>query len=1054
MRLVDAAQAASGVDLFLAAGHPILLRPLLWDDSGTESGLQLLLHVKEGDALVWQSVFPSQSKAPLQISASGGVSFDRISQIVMPWAPPSADGTAKVVAAARTDLHSMERLRALADQSDAKAVALKVADELRRADLSSPFVKERCKRYVGLVDKWRTTSNELQLRRRERDMHEIQVTEHATGLCERYQKAKRMRLLGAHRYLADLNQLLEKEIGSFQNERREVANELDVLEAQLQQLQSGANGGGKALKSEAAPAAASHSETETTEPNPDRGNSADATGNGDVGDGVNDSHGDASIIVEVTPAPTESVPAAAASAPAAATPAVAAPAASAPAAAAPAASAPAAAAPAAAAPAAAAPAVAAPAAAAPAAASYAKAQPAGDDPSGSNEAEIQLQLTEMHEHLELIQAILAELDEEKTVERSMWKEYMDKFPFDFNIAGASAGKALDFISSERTHNQSQTKSTETHLSSVEDRLGRHGYQVTDGSDELLIGGRRASMAIGRRDGAGARRRGSVAPPEPIAHDVASESAQEAQNAERLRKRMRSLGYHSLSTDLVSRSGIDLITGGDEKSLRRPSLNCHEDGAHSDRDAHAIVNNTQSNMRGRIQPLKARAKPAGAADEANIDARSSWKAAYESRRGERYAGLYSRLQHEKMLLAQERRILLDWSAMHTVQMQLEAPVAELAESERKELSILQQFIAEPLTAKDWESIEAHFVAQYRATGSHGARRYASGQKIIVCAVNGDGEATWGDAEVIQADEQSWSCRHSVRGASGEEMSVNLTPFNHAPQIMTTEAFSNISPQILGWMQGEHATLTDALSGALLDVTKHCVYMNLSQPPGGTLSNIADVRELGKWIYEKHRMRTQTTDTAVPQACALITAPPAAGKTCLTLQLAMHMISTSLSVGHGKAPLIPILIKIQDLQHELLRQDANVQATFQSKWNWIDAYLSLQHGEDSEPYLCLRQALMARRVVLILDGIDEGGRLVPNHIVNVLVSQGFPIIATSRPFGALSEQLGNVGFQELRLMALSDSQQKDLIAKRVSGPERSEQLVRCAILACHSFIYFSL
>jgi hypothetical protein len=47
-------------------------------------------------------------------------------------------------------------------------------------------------------------------------------------------------------------------------------------------------------------------------------------------------------------------------------------------------------------------------------------------------------------------------------------------------------------------------------------------------------------------------------------------------------------------------------------------------------------------------------------------------------------------------------------------------------------------------------------------------------------------------------------------------------------------------------------------------------------------------------------------------------------------------------------------------------------FASAWNYIDAYLRLEH-EASRPalYRMLRQALMARRALLLLDGLDEAG-----------------------------------------------------------------------------------
>ena len=49
-----------------------------------------------------------------------------------------------------------------------------------------------------------------------------------------------------------------------------------------------------------------------------------------------------------------------------------------------------------------------------------------------------------------------------------------------------------------------------------------------------------------------------------------------------------------------------------------------------------------------------------------------------------------------------------------------------------------------------------------------------------------------------------------------------------------------------------------------------------------------------------------------------------------------------------------------------------APFAASWNFFDAFLKLEHGADSPLYRMLRQAMMARRALLLLDGLDEGGQ----------------------------------------------------------------------------------
>ena len=85
-----------------------------------------------------------------------------------------------------------------------------------------------------------------------------------------------------------------------------------------------------------------------------------------------------------------------------------------------------------------------------------------------------------------------------------------------------------------------------------------------------------------------------------------------------------------------------------------------------------------------------------------------------------------------------------------------------------------------------------------------------------------------------------------------------------------------------------------------------------------------------------------------------------------QTVMH----SLPVGDSDTTtLVPILIKVQQLQRRLL--SAEHRSTFARAWNWVDAHLQCVYGADSDMYMMLRQALMGRRVLLLLDGIDEGG-----------------------------------------------------------------------------------
>ena len=124
-----------------------------------------------------------------------------------------------------------------------------------------------------------------------------------------------------------------------------------------------------------------------------------------------------------------------------------------------------------------------------------------------------------------------------------------------------------------------------------------------------------------------------------------------------------------------------------------------------------------------------------------------------------------------------------------------------------------------------------------------------------------------------------------------------------------------------------------------------------------------------------------------ALRLRAAGPAAGKTTLLSQLVAFSL---------EGPLIPILVKVQVLQ----RRRIDSPDAFASAWNWIDAFLRLEHGAEASYYCMLRQAMMARRALILIDGLDEAGQIrdeMERHVAEVLAPQGHVLLATSRPAG---------------------------------------------------------
>ena len=190
-------------------------------------------------------------------------------------------------------------------------------------------------------------------------------------------------------------------------------------------------------------------------------------------------------------------------------------------------------------------------------------------------------------------------------------------------------------------------------------------------------------------------------------------------------------------------------------------------------------------------------------------------------------------------------------------------------------------------------------------------------------------------------------------------------------------------------------------------------------------IQDACTLSGFLRASHAERCQGGSVDTP-AAVLLTGAPAAGKTCIMSQVIVY------SLGHG---LLPVLVKVQQLQRRLIDEpDA-----FDKAWNWVDAFLCLEHKDQPAVYRFLRQALLARRVLLLLDGLDEGGAKrgeIERHVTQVLAPQGLVMLCTSRPAGLTDELFA--GFRQLQLSPLTKAQQNEALEKRL-GVEGARPLL---------------
>ena len=86
-------------------------------------------------------------------------------------------------------------------------------------------------------------------------------------------------------------------------------------------------------------------------------------------------------------------------------------------------------------------------------------------------------------------------------------------------------------------------------------------------------------------------------------------------------------------------------------------------------------------------------------------------------------------------------------------------------------------------------------------------------------------------------------------------------------------------------------------------------------------------------------------------------------------------------------------------------------------------------------------MARRALLLLDGLDEGGQErghLEKHVTEVLAPQGHVLLVTSRPAGVDEARFTSAGFRRLHLSPLTDKQQEDALTLRL-GASRAAKLM---------------
>jgi len=357
--------------------------------------------------------------------------------------------------------------------------------------------------------------------------------------------------------------------------------------------------------------------------------------------------------------------------------------------------------------------------------------------------------------------------------------------------------------------------------------------------------------------------------------------------------------------------------------------------------------------------------------------------------------------------------------------VDAAAALFSQGDPKQLEAARKKVRAAVERLQPVALEAALTSALVSSGALGARRYAAGQPLTVRMASG-----WRDADVARVGADGLRHLLEFEGSREPPATLTLHPWNHAPRELPHAAYEAMRDWWARSLRANHARIADALTGKRLDALQQCVAINVTGGAAETLASaIRDAHSLTAWLLAQHGAQLEGGPTEGPLA-TLLTAGPASGKTTLLSQVVM------VALQDERTELVPILVKVQVLQRRLLEApDA-----FAGAWNYIDAFLRLEH-EASRPalYRMLRQAMMARRALLLLDGLDEAGAKrddIERHVVDVLAPQGHVLLCTSRPAGV--DEARFAAFRRLSLAPLSDEQQERALEQRL-GAERAAALL---------------
>lgn len=228
-----------------------------------------------------------------------------------------------------------------------------------------------------------------------------------------------------------------------------------------------------------------------------------------------------------------------------------------------------------------------------------------------------------------------------------------------------------------------------------------------------------------------------------------------------------------------------------------------------------------------------------------------------------------------------------------------------------------------------------------------------------------------------------------------------------------------------MKMTYGFVADALTGERLNVLQQCCELTVRS------DRVA-------WPSHKTKSIPQPSERFLGKhlghAC-LVVGGPASGKSILTRRVVAEAL-------RRRQKLLPILIPVVDLARRLrkLRMQKKQLPCDLAMW-----YVTELHEMSTSRQIMLRQALASRRVLLIFDGVDEGGEmrcLIQEYVMRAVVEGEQRVLCTTRPEGFDSDYFPTWAFTIMTLELLNVRQQSWLASKRL-GCARGHEFLKVAL-----------